>query len=77
MTHPPVVARSIATEQSWWCCWGRLSHTLQVLAMTKSESLMNLATTEIWTICGDLTESAKIGISKVGDEYDPCREDIS
>jgi len=29
------------------------------------------------SICGNLGESDKISISKAGNEYDPCREDIS
>jgi hypothetical protein len=34
-------------------------------------------TTEMWSICSNLGESDKISISKTGDEYDSCREDIS
>ena len=72
-----VIARSIPTKQSWWCCWGRLPRTFQVLATTRSESVMNQATAETWSICGDLGEWDKINTSKKEDEHDPCREDIS
>jgi hypothetical protein len=40
-------------------------------------SLMNQATTKMRGICSNLGESDKISTSKTGDEYDPCREDIS
>jgi hypothetical protein len=40
-------------------------------------SLINQATTRMCGICINLGESDKISISKTGDAYDSCREDIS
>jgi len=71
--------RSEQAPQSWRCCWEEIATPRQVGVRNDEKRRAPIPSEQLPSdsICGNLGESDKISISKMGDEHDPCREDIS